>query len=300
MRLRTTATSFLLAGLILGGSTVAQQNFDSVEITTEKAGKGIYMLVGAGGNLGVCVGEDGVFLIDDQYAPLTDKILAALKKLDERPPRFVLNTHWHGDHTGGNERMGATGAIIVAHENVRVRMSTDQFMAAFKNSVPASPAGALPIVTYTDSVTFHLNGQTIRAWHPQPAHTDGDSMVYFAESDVLHTGDVVFNGMYPFIDVSSGGSIDGMIAAVREAIEMIGPETKVIPGHGVMTDLAGLKTYLSMLEGVRGVIAALVREGKSSEDAIAAKPLATWDEEWGQGFIKPDKMVEIVYDSLSN
>jgi len=301
MLFRTTVTTLSFAGLLLlGGPILSQQSFDAVEIKTLEAGTGVYMLVGAGGNLGVSVGEDGVFLIDDQYAPLTERIRAAVQKLDERPISFVLNTHWHGDHTGGNEQMGEAGSLIVAHENVRVRMSTEQFMEAFNNRVPASPVGALPVVTFTDTVTFHLNGLTIRAWHVEHAHTDGDSMVYFAESDVLHTGDVVFNGMYPFIDVSSGGSINGVIAAVELALEIVDAETRIISGHGMLSDPDQLKGYRDMLRGIRNRVAALIAEGKPLEEVQAAKPSAPYDEDFGDGFIKPDVFVSFVYDSLDD
>ncbi|MDH3600750.1 MAG: MBL fold metallo-hydrolase, partial [Candidatus Tectomicrobia bacterium] len=173
----------------LPGQIQAQRDFSKVEIGTTQLADGLYMLTGAGGNIGVSVGQDGLFLIDDQFAPLSDKIMAALKKLSEGPIRFVLNTHWHGDHTGGNENMGHAGAVIVSHDNVRKRLSTEQFIKAFDRKVPPSPPGALPVVTFPESVTLHLNGETIHAFHVDPAHTDGDSVVHFRNANVIHAGD---------------------------------------------------------------------------------------------------------------
>lgn len=278
----------------------AQPDLSQVEVTATDLGGGIHMLQGAGGNLGVSVGPDGVFLIDDQYAPLTDKIVAAIDKIAPGEEiRFVLNTHWHGDHTGGNENLGERGALIVAHDNVRERMSVEQVIEAFGQTVPASPKAALPVVTFPDALTFHLNGETIRAHHVDPAHTDGDSFVYFEEADVLHTGDLFFNGLYPFIDVSSGGAIDGMIAATERMLEVAGAETKIIPGHGPLADRDDLVAFRDMLDGVRGAVAALVDEGKSLEEIQTADPLAPWNESWGGGFLNPQAFTGILFQSLS-
>ena len=178
------------------------------------------------------VGKSGTYLIDDQYAPLSDKILAAIKAITPDPVRFVVNTHWHGDHTGGNENMGKAGALLVAHENVRRRMSTEQFMAAMGRKIPPSPEEALPVVTFTDAMTFHWNGDEIRVYHVPPAHTDGDSIVHFVKADVVHMGDIFFNGGYPFIDTSSGGRVDGVIEAADRVLAGIGEKTRIIPGHG--------------------------------------------------------------------
>ena len=201
--------------LLSGSAASAQQDFSKVEVTSEKIAEGVYMLKGAGGNIGLSVGADTAFLIDDQYAPLTPKVKAAVAALTSKPVRFVLNTHWHGDHTGGNKDLGESGTLIVAHENVRKRMSTDQFVEAFGMKEPAADPAALPVVTFTDAVTFHLNGGEIYAFHVAPAHTDGDSIVQFRKANVIHGGDTFFNGMYPFIDLSSGGSVNGMIAAAE-------------------------------------------------------------------------------------
>jgi glyoxylase-like metal-dependent hydrolase (beta-lactamase superfamily II) len=217
--------------LLLCAPPTEAQDFESVEIKTTRVASGIYMLEGRGGNLGVSIGSDGAFLIDDQFAPLTEKILAAIRKLSGAPIRFVLNTHWHGDHTGGNENLGKAGALIVAHENVRERMSVEQFIEAFGRRVDPSPPGALPVVTFTDAVTFHLNGDEIHAFHVPPAHTDGDSIVHFRIANVVHTGDTYFNGRYPFIDLSTGGTIDGVIAAADRLLELCDTETRIIPSR---------------------------------------------------------------------
>ena len=298
--IRRRSACFGFAALLLLAGTAAAQERDlsQVQIQTVSVAPGLSMLVGAGGNIGVSAGEDGVFLVDDQYAPMAEKIKAAVAALSPKPIRFVLNTHWHGDHTGGNESLGKSGTLIVAHDNVRARMSTEQFIALFDSRVPPSPAAALPVVTFADAVTFHLNGDEVHAFHVPPAHTDGDSIVHFKKANAVHMGDIYFNGMYPFIDVSSGGSIDGMIAAVDRVLPMLGADTKVIPGHGPLSNKAELTNYRDMLEGVRGAIAKLVAAGKTLDEAKAAKPTAPWDAKWGQGFIQPDAMVALVYFSL--
>jgi len=294
---RPTAAAALLAATLCY-LPVAAQDFDSVQIETRKVAPGIYMLEGRGGNIGVSVGEDGILLIDDQYAPLTDKIRAALATISDKPVRFVLNTHWHGDHTGGNENFGKLGSLVVAHENVRQRMSVEQFMKAIDQRVPPSPEGALPVVTFTEAVTFHLNDEEIHAFHVAAAHTDGDAMVEFRKANVLHMGDVFWSAGYPFIDVSSGGSVDGMITAVESTLERIDAETRVIAGHGPLAGRADVVAYRDMLRGIRDRVAALIAEGKALDEILAAKPSAAYDERWGGWFVKPDRMVTSVYDSL--
>jgi glyoxylase-like metal-dependent hydrolase (beta-lactamase superfamily II) len=287
------------AGVASVGPMTAQE-FDDVVVETVAVGEGVWMLKGRGGNIGVSAGDDGVLLIDDQYAPLTAKIRAAVAQISDQPIRFVLNTHWHGDHTGGNENLGQTGALIVAHENVRARMSIEQFMEFFDRAVPASPGEALPVVTFTDSVTFHLNGEEIRAFHVSSAHTDGDSIIHFPRANVLHAGDVFFNGVYPFIDVGSGGSVDGLIAAVERALALANDETKIIPGHGPLSGRKELAAYRDMLVAIRDKIAPMVAAGRSLEEIRAAGPTASFDEQWGGGWIAPEDFVSFVYDSLSH
>ena len=295
----TLVAALALAVLTVPGVALAQGDFDKVEIGTTKVADGIYMLTGAGGNLGLSAGPDGVLLIDDQYAPLTDKIRAAVAAIDTGPIRFVLNTHWHGDHTGGNESLGKTGSVIVAHDNVRARMSVDQVIEAFGSAVPASPPGALPIVTFNDTVTFHVNGQTVHVFHVEHAHTDGDAIVHIREADVIHAGDILFAGQFPFIDVGSGGSIDGVIAACDLLLEFAKPTTKIIPGHGDLTDRAGLSKYRDMLVAVRNAVAAELDAGKDLEAIQEADPLAPYTEAWGNGFMKPDVFLKIVVADLS-
>jgi glyoxylase-like metal-dependent hydrolase (beta-lactamase superfamily II) len=293
-----------IAGLLgicgmAGMAPVTAQNFDKVEIRTEKLADGVYMLAGQGGNIGLGIGEDAAFLIDDQYAPLTPKILAAIAALTRQPVKFVLNTHWHSDHVGGNENLGKAGSLIVAHDNVRRRMSSEQFIAAFKQKVDPSPKVSLPVVTFAESVSFHLNGDEIHGFHVANAHTDGDTVVVFRKANVVHMGDVFFNGTYPFIDLSSGGSIDGTIAAVDRVLAMIDDRTKVIPGHGPLSDKAGLGAYRRMLAGIRDRVQAQMRAGKSLQETIAANPSAEFDQAWGKGFLKPAQFVETVFQSLS-
>jgi glyoxylase-like metal-dependent hydrolase (beta-lactamase superfamily II) len=277
---------------------LAQQDFSKVEVKAERVAEGLYMLTGSGGNMGLSVGKSGTYLIDDQYAPLSGKILGAIRAITPDPVRFVVNTHWHGDHTGGNENMGKEGALLVAHENVRVRMSKEHFMAAFGRKVPPSPEAALPVVTFTDAVTFHWNGDEIRVYHVPPAHTDGDSIVRFVRADVVHMGDVFFNGGYPFVDTSSGGRVDGVIAAADRVLAGTSGTTRIIPGHGPLATRADLQAYRDVVKTLRDRIAKLKAEGKSRDEVIAAKPTADHDAKWGGGFMKGDTFTGLVYDSL--
>jgi cyclase len=298
MRRSLVSVVSLVPLMLLCAIAVAQQDFSKVEIKATPLRGSTHMLVGAGGNMLASAGEDGTFLVDDQYAPLNEKISAALSALNRPPLRFIINTHWHGDHTGGNEPFGKQGVVIIAHANVRKRMSSEQFIAAFESQVEASPAKALPVVTFTETVTLHLNGDDVDVVHVANAHTDGDALVKFRAANVLHMGDTWFNGRYPFIDISSGGSIDGYIAALDRGLAMSDAQTMIVPGHGPLGDRAGLQAHRDLLRTARDRIAALKAAGKTKEQAAAAKPTAEWDAVYGQGFIKPDKFIGFVYDSL--
>ena len=293
----------VLSAIIIAAAAVpasAQQgDFSKVEVKVEQLAPGVAVLFGQGGNIGLSYGEDGNAVVDDQYAPLTEKILAAIATLDPDPVRFVINTHWHFDHTGGNENLGKRGAVILAHHNVRQRMSTDQLIAALNMKFPPSPKGALPVVTFDDGVTLHLNGDTLRAVHVANAHTDGDMLVHWQKANVLHMGDTFFFGStFPFIDLSSGGSINGAIEAAEKGLELANDQTRIIPGHGPMATRAHLVAYLAMLIDIRDKVRAGIRAGRSLEQIKAAKPAQAYG--MPDGFIKPDQFVETVYQSLRN
>lgn len=272
---------------------------DTLPVRVVPIAGGVSMLVGRGGNLAVSAGPDGVFLVDDQYAPMTERIRAAVATLSDRPVRFVVNTHWHGDHTGGNENFGRAGAVIVAHDNVRRRMSTEQFIEQLRDTVPASPREALPVVTFAEGVTFHLNGDEVHVFHVPPAHTDGDALVHFRRAGVIHMGDTYFNGFYPFIDLSSGGSVDGVIGAANRGLALADAATRIIPGHGPLSGRDELRAYRDMLVGARAAVLREVAAGKTLEQVKAARPTAQWDARWGNGFMRPEMFVEVLYKDLS-
>jgi glyoxylase-like metal-dependent hydrolase (beta-lactamase superfamily II) len=289
----------IVLGLVARAEAARSQvNYDTVQVRSIPAGTGVYMLTGVGGNIGLSIGPDAAFLVDDQYAPLSEKLLAAVRKLTDKPVRFVVNTHWHGDHTGGNANLADAGVVLVAHDNVRIRMSSEQFIAALNVRAPASPPKALPIVTFTSGLTFHLNGEDIHVVHVGPAHTDGDAIIHFTRANVLHMGDTYFNGRYPLVDLSTGGSFDGLVTAVTTALRYANDSTKVIPGHGPLATRSDLVKYRDMLATIRDRVTALIRQGKSREAVIAAKPTAEWDAALGNGNIKADALVGFAYDSL--
>lgn len=287
---------------ILSLASARAQDAPAVTFTMTEIAGGIYMLRGQGGNIALSVGADGVFMIDDQYAPLTEEIRQEIKKITDQPVRFLINTHWHGDHTGGNESLGGTGTVIVAHENVRSRMSTEQVMKFLNRTVPASPPGALPVITFDSAVSFHLNGEAIRAIHAPRAHTDGDAIIHFPESNVIHAGDIAWTSGYPFIDIGSGGSINGMIAGIDSILALSDEKTKIIPGHGPgpIDSAEQLKPYRTMLVTIRDRVSAMIVEGKTLEEVQAAKPTMEFDEKWGTGFINPVNMVRQVYLDLTS
>jgi glyoxylase-like metal-dependent hydrolase (beta-lactamase superfamily II) len=276
----------------------AQQNFDAVQIETTQVSENVYMLVGSGGNIGVIAGEDGTFIIDDQFAPLTDKINAAIAGISDQPVGFVMNTHWHADHTGGNENMGKAGALIVAHHNVRERMHADQITKLAADNTRLAEA-ALPVITFAEDVTFYLNGEEIHAFHVDNAHTDGDAIIHFRNANVFHMGDTFFSGRVPYIDLDSGGSVDGIIQAANHVLMLADENTKIIPGHGPLSTPEDLETYRDMLMQLRSRIQLLVSQDKTLEEVRAENPTEGYDE-WGAGFINNDRIVEIMFNDLSS
>ena len=299
--MKGTATLLLAASLSLTGSNtaLADDMFSDVEITPIKAGDGVYMLTGQGGNLGVSVGDDGVFLIDDQFAPLTGKILAAIATLSDKAVRFVLNTHWHPDHTGGNENLGKAGVTLLAHDNVRKRLSVENFIEMFQMEAPALSKAGLPVITFNDAITFHMNDNEIMAWHVEHAHTDGDAMVHFKQANVIHMGDTYFAGRYPFIDTGSGGSVDGCIRAVNQALEIADDKTVIIPGHGPISNRRELLAYRDMLAAVSGQIRTMLGKNATLDEVHAAWPTADYDDDYGGGTITSEKFVDMLYTDLS-
>ena len=287
----------VLSALIVPHS-FGQQNFDNVQIEATLVSDNVYMLTGSGGNMGLIIGDDGAFLVDDQFAPLTEKIQATIATLTDKPVRFVINTHWHGDHTGGNENLGKAGALIVAHDNVYERMSTDQFMEAFDRTVPASPRAALPVITFGEDVSFHINGEHVYGFHIPEAHTDGDTIIQFKNANVIHMGDTFFAGRFPFIDTGSGGSIDGVITATHRVLALADDDTKIIPGHGPLATVEDLKEYRGFLTKLRSKIALMITEDKTLEEVQASNPTEGY-EAWDGGFISSERIVEIVYNDLA-
>ncbi len=291
-------TSYWLSAALLISPASAWSQED-VEIKVQQLTEHVYMLEGRGGNIGLSIGDDGVFMIDDQYAPLTPAILDAIGKLTDKPVKFVLNTHWHADHTGGNENLGNAGAIIVAHDKVRERMSTEQFRKLIGGRTPPSPEAAWPTVTFNDRISFFMNDDEIQAFHIAPAHTDTDSFIYFSSADVLHMGDIFFNKRFPFIDVDLGGSVDGTIRAANLALDITTEKTKIIPGHGPLANREDLKDYRDILLTVRNSVAELIHEENTLEQVLAAQLTESLNETWNWNFINGDRLVGLIYADLS-
>ncbi len=272
-------------------SSFAFQNMEQVEIKTQQITKEVYLLQGAGGNIGILTGPDGVFMIDDQFAALSDKLIAAIATISEQPVRFLVNTHHHGDHTGGNENFDDQGALILAHQNVRERL---------KEKATDSTAG-IPVITFNDQLNLHINANDVMVLHVHNAHTDGDALVYLPQSNVLHTGDTFFNGMFPYIDLSSGGSVDGDIEAAEKGLSIINEKTKIIPGHGDLASYEDYSNYLSMLKSIRENVQKKIDQGATEEEIALDESLTSefyTDQEASEFFINGEKIRRTFYKSL--
>ena len=286
----------ILLCIAVGSISFGQSRFDDVVITETHLTDQVYMLEGSGGNIGLIIGEDGALLIDDQFAPLAEKIKAKVAELNDGPIAYVANTHWHGDHTGGNETFGSEGATIIAHKNVRERMSTEYTRG--DRVIPPSPAAALPVITYGEDLQLYFSGVELHAIHVDRAHTDGDAFIWMPKENVLHMGDCFFNKRFPFIDLNSGGSVNGAIDAVSAALLMVDNETQIIPGHGPLANKADLETYLRMLKDIRTRVNAFITMGKSLEEVDISVVVEGY-EELGFGFINAERLVQTFYNSLS-
>lgn len=288
----------LTLALLAGALPLAAQNPDSVSFSRQRVADGLYMLRGAGGNVAVVSGKDGVYLVDDDFEPNAARLREAVGKVATGPVRFLINTHWHGDHTGGNAVLGGAGAIIVAQDNVRQRMSREQVMKSFNETVPAAPPVALPVITFTETMTLYLNGDTVDIVHAKNAHTDGDAIIHWRKANVIHAGDTFFNGFYPFIDYESGGTVDGMIAAADTILALSDDQTKIIPGHGPLGNKAQLRAFRDMMATVRLRFARARAEGKTTEQVVNAHLLSDLDATWGQGFLTTDQFSAFAYPAV--
>jgi glyoxylase-like metal-dependent hydrolase (beta-lactamase superfamily II) len=313
-RFLTTATTAAAATYLTPRSLFAQEGQQpalvvqgraaaaTAKITTQKLRGNVYVLMGSGGNIAVLPGPDGKLLIDSGISTSQPQLTEALAAISADPGNpaltHLINTHWHYDHTDGNDWVHSAGAAIIAHDNTKVHLSTATTMAAFKATFPPAPAGAIPTLTFADKHTLKLNGATLLLNHYNPAHTDSDISIHFAEADVLHTGDTWFNGFYPFIDYSTGGNIDGMIAAAKRNLATGTQSTIIIPGHGPLGNKSQLSEYLDMLVATRSAVAKIKQQGKSLEETIAAKPTAAYDAKWGQGFMNAPTYTTLVYQGV--
>jgi glyoxylase-like metal-dependent hydrolase (beta-lactamase superfamily II) len=288
------------AALFCMAASAQQRDFSKVEIKITKVAGAVYLLEGAGGNIGASIGEDGVAIVDDQFAPLADKIRAALKSVTDKPLRFILNTHYHFDHTGGNAPLHKD-ATIIAHDNVRKRLATGAVLGnggSMKMEQPPDPEGALPVITFAHDVTLHLNGEEIRALHLPHGHTDGDSIVYFTGSNVVHMGDNFVTYGFPFVDLLGGGSVKGMIAGLENAVAQLPADVKVIPGHGGLSTLDDVRAQIKLLQDTLAAVSAGVAAGKTLEQLKQEKVLDPWKHKSGS-FITTDLFIETLYNELT-
>jgi len=281
----------------MSGKITAQNDFSDVKIITHKVTDNIYMLEGAGGNIAILTGDDGVLMVDDQFAPLSDKIKSAISELSDNSVHYLLNTHWHGDHTGGNANFANDGATIIAHDNVRKRLSTDQ-SRPFGRTTPASPKEAWPQLTFNDEMTIHYNNEAIHMIHHHNAHTDGDAFVYFSDSNVLHMGDCFFKNRFPYIDKDMGGTPSGYINAVSMALVLTDADTQIIPGHGALATKEDLYNYHRMLITMTDRVKQSISTGQSLEEALTSN-LTEGYESWGSGFINAESIVRTLYNAYA-
>jgi cyclase len=284
------APAVMAAFMLAHGAAVAQQDFSKVEIRTTDLGHGMYLLEGGGGNITVAASNGGVILVDTEFAPLTAKIKAAIAKVTPQPVRYVIDTHYHTDHTGGNANFAHDGAVLIAQENVRKRL------AANPNAAP----GALPMITYTNGIVIRIGNNTAEVHHVPPAHTDGDSYVYFPEANVLATGDIFGSFRFPTGDLRGGGSVDGILASANELLTLVNDDTKIVPGHGPLAKKPDLIEFRNMVQDSRARVAKLIAEGKTADQVVAAKPLADWYAKRGGDDMRTDAWVRYVYQSLKS
>jgi len=290
----------LLVAVLFASATAATAQDNEVEFTNFQLSDTIYMLRGRGGNVGISTGEDGLYIIDDQVRPITEQLLEAIHEISDKPIRFVINTHYHGDHVGGNETIGGEGAVIIAHDNIRKRMTTEQVSIFMDSTTPPYAEGALPVLTFNDRMSLHLNGESATAYYVANGHTDGDSIIHFPASNVIHMGDMYFNGLYPYVDLDAGGAIQGMIAAADLALSLADESTNIIPGHGPLATKQDLTGYRDFLVKARDNVQALIDQGMDLEQAIEAKPTAEWDDTLGEVWISPHQFVTFIYNSLTD
>jgi len=287
--------------VVVSISCLYAQEQAEAQVGAEKLAEKLYLLRDSGGmgNTTVLTGDDGALMIDTKVEASIDKLLAKIAELSQKPIRFAIITHWHFDHVGGNEKVAKTGATIIAHENVRKHMGIEHDMKMLNTKVPPAPEIARPLVTFTKDMTFHLNGEDVKVFHVGSGHTDGDSVVYFQNANVIHMGDLYFEGLYPYIGIYSGGSINSMIKVIKQILPMIDENTKVVPGHGPLSSKAQLQEYVSMLTAIRDNVSRLMQEGNTKDEVVAAKPTQAFDEKWGKGFLPPDQFAGLVYVDLS-
>jgi len=284
--------------LYLGIASMGFSQDQEVNIKSTNVRANVYLLEGQGGNMGLLIGDDGAILIDDQFARLSDKIKASIGELTDKPVRFLINTHWHGDHTGGNENFANAGSTIVAQENVRMRLSTEQFNRFRDQTTPPAPEGAWPVITFTESMKLHLNDEEIHIVHTQKAHTDGDALIHFTKANVIHAGDAFVTYGFPYIDLAAGGSFLGLINLAGDLADLCDEETIIIPGHGPLSKKEDVIWFRDRLNSIKEILLAGTSDGKTADDLVNAEVLKEFAD-WDGGFIKSNDFINIVYEELA-